>query len=155
MQQGLPEAGAFPAGETGGRGACGARISCCGRRQAATIGAPVGQERRTDPPESDRKMTMRTSIPGIVAGLALTGMAAAAVAADGAWIPRGKPMRQFPSCYQMWVCVAKDKPEGPFSGMPRGTWGACDTSYTAGAAGSQAESCEKCLAGPPEDACKP
>jgi len=94
VQRGLPEAGAFPAGETGGRGACGARISCCGRRQAATIGAPVGQERRTDPPESDRKMTMRTSIPGIVAGLALTGMAAAAVAADGAWIPRGKPMRQ-------------------------------------------------------------
>ena len=97
-------------------------------------------------------MTTRTSILGFVAGLALSVSAAGA---DGEWIPRGKPMRQFPSCYQMWVCVAKGRPEGPFSGMPRGTWGTCDTKYTAGAAGQPAENCEKCLAGQPEEACQP
>jgi len=81
--------------------------------------------------------------------------AGSAAAADGEWVRRGKPLRQFPSCYQMWVCTAADKPAGQFKGMPRGTWGTCDTAYVAGGAQNTAENCERCLAPPPDEPCRP
>lgn len=49
----------------------------------------------------------------------------------GQWIKRGDPLKEAPTCYQLWKCVVTNEDAGATKErLPEGTWGLCDDFLT-------------------------